>query len=63
MLEAVAEKGSRSSLIDEAIKKHVRELQKARLRSRLKRGAIDRAERDAGIAGEWAYLEEDLWQE
>ena len=63
LLESVADKGSRSAFIDEAIRRKVGELKKAGLRERLKAGAIDRADRDLALAHEWAELEDDLWQE
>ncbi len=62
LLESVADKGSRSSFIDSAIRKQVSELKKKGLRSRLKSGAIERAERDLAMVAEWSELEDDLWQ-
>lgn len=63
LLESVADKGSRSSLIDTAIRKHVSELKKGELRARLKEGALRRAERDLSTAAEWSDLEDGLWQD
>ena len=63
LLESVADKGSRSALIDSAIKKHIGDIKRQRLKERLKAGAIDRAERDREIAEEWAGLEDNLWQD
>lgn len=63
LLESVADKGSRSSFIDMAIRKHISELKKKGLRSRLKAGAIEREERDLAIAADWSELEDNLWQE
>ena len=63
LLESVAGRGSRSSFIDTAIKRHVSEIRKEGLTERLKTGAIDRAERDRGIAADWENLEDDLWQD
>ncbi len=63
ILETVADKGSRSAFIDDAIKTHARNLKKANLREQIKAGSIANAERDLEIAREWFDLEEELWQD
>ena len=63
LLESVADKGSRSTFIDAAIRKHVREIRKGNLREALKAGAIANAKRDLAMAEEWFPLEEELWED
>ncbi|HMO80315.1 MAG TPA: hypothetical protein PKD24_05955 [Pyrinomonadaceae bacterium] len=62
ILESVADKGDRSSFIDEAIRLHAKKIRQKSLRQRLKQGAIARADRDLAIADEWFALEEESWQ-
>lgn len=63
LLETVADKGERSTFIDAAIKKHVSDIRKQRLREQIKAGSIANAERDLEIAREWFDLEEELWRD
>ena len=63
LLESVADKGSRSTFIDTAIRIHASNLQKETLSERIKEGAIARAERNLKMAEEWFHLEEELWQD
>jgi CopG family transcriptional regulator / antitoxin EndoAI len=62
MLEEVADKGSRSTFIDDAIKTQVKSLKQQNLRDQLKEGAIARAERNLQMAKEWSHLEDEVWQ-
>ena len=62
LLEAVANKGERSSFIDSAIKAHIKQTEQQNLQEQLKEGAIARSERDANLSGEWFEIEEELWQ-
>jgi len=62
LIDRASEKGNRSRLINEAVKRYVRELGRAHLRKRLKEGAQRRAARDLRIAEEWFPLEEEVWQ-
>ena len=62
LLDTVAEKGSRSTFIDNAIREHVANTKRNSLREALKEGAIVNAERDLAIAEEWFDLEEKLWR-
>lgn len=62
MIDSIADKGSRSAFIDEAVKLRVANLRKSRLQNRLKEGAIARAEQNLKMAEEWFHLEEELWQ-
>lgn len=63
ILATEVDKGSRSNFIDIAIRNHVIETRKIRLREGLKAGAIANAERDLEIAREWSEIEDDLWPE
>lgn len=62
MIESVAGKGSRSSLIDSAVRLYVKNLKETSLTQQLKEGAIARAERDLQMANEWSRLEDEVWQ-
>lgn len=62
MIESIADKGGRSSLIDSAIRVYVKNLKKMSLEQQLKEGAIARAERNLQMAQEWAHLEDEVWQ-
>ena len=61
LIERVSEKGDRSRLINEAVKRYIRELGRANLRERVKEGAHQRAERDSRLAEEWFLLNEEAW--
>lgn len=63
ILETVADKGSRSTFINMAIKSHAESLQKKSLRKRVEEGAIARSERNLKMAEEWFHLEEELWHD
>lgn len=63
LLEAVADKGSRSTFVDEAIRSHAKAVSKKYLRRRLKQGALARAKRDLAIAAEWFDIEEEIWRD
>jgi len=63
IMDRVAKRGGRSRLITEAVRRYVRDLAKARLRRRLKEGAIRRADRDQQLAHEWFAIEEEAWPE
>ena len=58
LLDRAVPKGQRSRLIDEAVKRFVREQGRVSLRKQLARGAKARAERDLDIAEEWFTLPE-----
>ncbi len=62
MIESVADKGSRSSLIDNAVRLYVKSLKQTSLKEQLKEGAIARAERNLQMAQEWSHLEDEVWQ-
>ena len=63
LIDRVSAKGDRSRFIDEAVRRYVREVGRARLRSRLKEGAMRRAERDRQLAEEYFLLDDSAWRE
>lgn len=62
LLDTVAGKGTRSTFIDTAIRKHVHDMRRETLRERLKAGAISRSDRDLAMSEDWFAIEEELWQ-
>lgn len=62
LLETVANKGERSTFIDNAIKAYVKQIKRETLREKLKEGAIARSERDLNLADEWFEIDEELWK-
>ncbi len=62
LLETVANKGERSTFIDNAIKAYIKQTRRESLRNSLKEGAIARSERDLNLADEWFEIDEELWQ-
>ena len=62
VLDKVATKGTRSALIDRAIRHYVKTQSKQNLRERLKQEALANAERDVQMAAEWFPLEEEAWR-
>jgi CopG family transcriptional regulator/antitoxin EndoAI len=62
VLDRVATKGSRSALIDRAIRHYVKTQSQQNLRERLKEEALVNAERDLRMAAEWFPLEEEAWR-
>ena len=61
LLDRVSEKGDRSRLINEAVRRHIAEVGRRNLRKCLKEGSLRRAERDRRLAEEWFLLEEEAW--
>ena len=62
VLDRVAIKGSRSALIDRAIRHYVETQGRQNLREQLKQEALVNSERDLQMAAEWFPLEEEAWQ-
>jgi CopG family transcriptional regulator / antitoxin EndoAI len=62
VLDRVTTKGSRSALIDRAIRQYVKTQSRRTLREQLKREALANAERDLDIVAEWFPLDEEAWQ-
>ena len=62
MIESIAGKGSRSSLIDSAVRLYVKNIKQTSLKQQLREGAIARAERNLQMEQEWSHLEDEVWQ-
>ena len=62
LIDRVAPKGDRSRLINEAVKRYVRQVGRAEIRKRLKEGAIREAELDLKLAAEWFPVDDEAWQ-
>jgi CopG family transcriptional regulator/antitoxin EndoAI len=62
LLDLVSEKGDRSRLINEAVRRHIAEVGRRSLRKRLKEGSLRRAERDRRLAEEGFLLGEEAWR-
>ncbi len=63
LTDKIANKGNRSSFIDEALKYYVKETVKGNLQKRLKEGKTNRAERDLRLTEECFPIEEEADQE
>ena len=62
LMDRVAGKGRRSSLIDRAVRRYVKEETRANLRKQLAESYKTNAERDLQLAEDWFPLEEQAWQ-
>ena len=62
LIDRVSKKGDRSRFINEAVKRYVREVGRAKIRKELKAAYLEGAERDRQLAEEWFFLEEEAWQ-
>jgi hypothetical protein len=62
VLDEAVTKGTRSALIDRAIRHYVKTQSKPNLRERLKQEALANAERDLLLAAEWFPLDGESWQ-
>lgn len=62
LIDRVSRKGGRSRLINEAVRRYVREVGRARLRQQLKAGYIQGAERDRHLVEEWFLVDEEACQ-
>lgn len=61
LIDRMAARGNRSRFISKAVRRYVRDLNRANLRRRIKEGAIRRSERDLSMAEDWFFLEEEAW--
>ena len=57
LIDRVSQKGDRSRFIDDAVRFYVKEVGQANLKKQLRKGAINRSERDLELAKEWFLLE------
>lgn len=62
VLDRVAPRGSRSRLIDDAVRQYVESRGRKNLRRRLKEGYLANARLNLELAQEWFPLEEEAWQ-
>jgi CopG family transcriptional regulator / antitoxin EndoAI len=62
LMDRVSAKGDRSSLINKAVRRYVAHARRAKLKKRLKEGALQRADRDLRLAEESFFLEEEASQ-
>ena len=62
LMDRVAGKGRRSSLIDRAVRRYVKEETRANLRKQLTESYKANAEMDLQLAEDWFPLEEQPWQ-
>ena len=58
-MDRVATKGQRSRLIDEAVREHVRNLGRARLRKQLEEGERKHTHRDLGLVADWFDIDHE----
>ena len=63
LIDRVVEGGSRSRLVDAAVRHYVATVGRKRLAARLKAGARRRAARDLQVVGEWFPLDEEAWRQ
>ena len=61
IMDRVAGKGSRSRLIDHAVREYVAQKNRQSLRKLLAEGAARRAERDRELTQEWFAIDERAW--
>jgi CopG family transcriptional regulator/antitoxin EndoAI len=62
LMDRVAGKGQRSSLIDRAVRRYVKEETRANLRKQLAEGYEANSAEDLQLAGDWFPLEEQASQ-
>ena len=62
LMDRVSRKGDRSRLINEAVRRYVREVGRANLRQQLKAGYLHGAERDRHLVEEWFSIDEEAWR-
>ena len=62
LMDRVAGKGRRSSLIDHAVRRYVKEETRASLRKKLTDSYKANAAFDLQLAEEWFPMEEEAWQ-
>jgi len=58
LLDNVAQKGTRSSFVDQAVRFYVEGIGQANLKKQLREGAIKNSKRDLSIAEEWFLIDE-----
>ena len=61
LMDRVSARGDRSKLINQAVRRYISEIGRAKLRKRLREGNLRTAERDLRLADEWFPLDEEAW--
>lgn len=56
LMDCVSERGDRSKLINEAVRRYIKEIDRASLRRRLQEGYLRTAESDLRVSEEWLLL-------
>jgi len=63
LIDRAVPKGSRSRLIDEAIRQYLATVGRATIRKKLEEGYRRNAAQDLEIAAEWFAAEDDVWRQ
>ncbi|HNY36153.1 MAG TPA: ribbon-helix-helix domain-containing protein [Candidatus Pacearchaeota archaeon] len=58
LLDNIAQKGTRSSFVDQAVRFYVEGVGQANLKKQLREGAIIRSKRDLSVAEDWFLIDE-----
>jgi CopG family transcriptional regulator/antitoxin EndoAI len=58
LLDNVAQKGTRSSFVDQAVRFYVEGVGQTNLKKQLREGAINRSKRDLSVAEDWFLIDE-----
>jgi CopG family transcriptional regulator / antitoxin EndoAI len=61
LIDRVTKRGDRSGLIDVAIRHYIETIGRAKLKRRVKEGALRRGQRDLQLATEWFAVDEEAW--
>lgn len=62
LVDRVTQKRERSRFINDAVTFYLSEMRRQEIRSKLKEGAIKRAQQDLEVAQDWFKLENEAWQ-
>jgi CopG family transcriptional regulator/antitoxin EndoAI len=63
LMDRISQRGDRSKLINEAVRRYISEIGRANLRKRLREGYLRTAERDLRVSEEWFPSDEEAWQQ
>ncbi len=62
LIDRVSERGDRSRLINQAVRRYIQEVGRTELRRQLREGYRQGAESDRDVAKEWFFVDEEAWQ-
>lgn len=62
LVDRITEKRDRSRFLNEAVRFYIRERGQENLRKLLRKGALQRADRDFNLVQEWFSLENETWR-